>query len=189
MRDKDAKLHLIITNDQTGQVYNLFTEVWRDSTLHHEDQTLYFRHERDNPITLNDPRVQVDIHKTCPETINAVVAWTKEKHETVAGAKQALSEQHAARQTEQSTRKFQNEFLKLHGYVWRKKSFYVEHLRDTVSRWFLLNPEGVAVLGCRDAGGYVQHYGDLNSILTELGFYSDAAVINPGGQHQSAPSA
>ena len=75
-------------------------------------------------------------------------------------------------------RKTQNDFLKMHGYNWRKQSMRLGNGR-LVERWFLFDPDGKAVAGFKDGGGgYTLRFGNVNAILEKLGYYKKEGDVN-----------
>ena len=77
----------------------------------------------------------------------------------------------------EDTRERQNAFLKEKGYRWEKRGVYHSNPGDMVDAWFLLDPNGDAVVGAKDAITVeLATFGSVKSILTELGYYGQAAV-------------
>ena len=77
---------------------------------------------------------------------------------------------------EEDTRERQNEFLRSKGFRWAKRGIYHSGDGDMVDRWFLLNPEGQAVVGYKDGGFDLIPFGSVKDILTGLGYYGQAAI-------------
>ena len=85
------------------------------------------------------------------------------------------SEERKAR--EKVERDNQNAFLREKGYRWEKQNFYVSgDVGDLVTRWFLIDPDGNAVVGAKDGGGFITEFGSVKTILTELGYYGQEAI-------------
>ena len=85
------------------------------------------------------------------------------------------SEERKAR--EKVERDNQNAFLREKGYRWEKQNFYVSgDVGDLVTRWFLIDPDGNAVVGAKDGGGYIAEFGSVKAILTGLGYYGQEAI-------------
>ena len=83
-------------------------------------------------------------------------------------------------------RKKQNAFLKDRGFHWEKRSFYASDPGEMVQRWFLLDPAGDAVVGFKDGGGYIAEFGDVESVLTEIGYYGQAAIDKAAAAEEEA---
>lgn len=79
-----------------------------------------------------------------------------------------------ARMAKLNDRNNQNDFLKSKGYRWEKRSKYFGG--EALEHWHLIDPDGNEVVGTRDAGNYVQEFGDIENILLHLGYYGQAAL-------------
>ena len=104
------------------------------------------------------------------------VSFDAEKHPRLVAAIGGDLDALDTRVWEKRKRDEQNDFLRQHGYRWEKQSFYVSgDIGDTVSRWFLFDAAGKAIVGARPGIGGIETFGNLERLLTELGFYGDAA--------------
>ena len=72
--------------------------------------------------------------------------------------------------------KAENEFLRSKGYRWEKRSLYNSGPGEMQDRWLLLDPDGEIVVGYKDAGFDLLPFGNVKSVLTELGYYGQAAI-------------
>ena len=73
-------------------------------------------------------------------------------------------------------REAENAFLRSKGYKWQKRSIYHSGDGEMVDRWLLFDPDDEIVVGYRDAGFDLIPFGDVKSLLTELGYYGQAAI-------------
>ena len=125
------------------------------------------------------------VEETSPEVLShalriddARVSFDKEGHPRLVAAMDGDLDALDRRVWEKRERDKQNAFLRAKGYRWEKREFYVGgEIGDMVTRWFLINPEEKAVVGSKPGMWGVETFGNLERLLTELGFYGDAAVV------------
>lgn len=108
---------------------------------------------------------------------DARVRFDAEKHPRLVAAMRGDLDALDKRVWEKREREKQNAFLKTKGYRWEKRDFYVGgEIGDFVTRWFLIDSVGKAIVGSKPGMWGVETFGNLERLLTELGFYGDAAA-------------
>ena len=108
-----------------------------------------------------------------PATLKDLVLRVGDNRGHVVEKRESHAER-AARAAEE--RKKQNAFLKERGYRWVKKDYYASGPGELWAGWFLLNPDGIEVIGWQEIGEEpVQTGPPLETILTDLGYYGDEA--------------
>ena len=87
---------------------------------------------------------------------------------------------------EEDTRERQNEFLRSKRYKWQKRSIYHSGDGEMVDRWLLLDPDGKIVVGVKDGGFDLIPFGNVKSILTELGYYGQEAIDKEAAEKKAS---
>ena len=107
---------------------------------------------------------------------DARVRFDAEKHPRLVAAMRGDLDALDRRRWTKRKRDKENAFLRERGYRWEKQHFYVGgEIGDIVSRWFLLDADGEAVVGSRPALGGIADFGNVERLLTTLGYHGEAA--------------
>lgn len=105
------------------------------------------------------------------------VHWDRDKHPRLAAALDGDIDALNKSQWDARERKRENAFLATKGYHWEQRSFYVGgEIADVVTRNFLIDAAGEAVIGCKPAAFGIATFGNLHRLLTELGYYGVDAL-------------
>ena len=131
---------------------------------------MYFAERPDEPIRISEACVVVvnDSDKFAVEQFQAGECASID-----AGRKQFYAKRDEAKKTERDA---ENAFLRSKGFRWEKRSLYNSGPGEMQDRWLLLDPNGNIVVGYKDGGFDLLPFGDVKSILTDLGYYGQDAV-------------
>lgn len=125
------------------------------------DWDAYSTEEQNLALTIDHPRVEL----------------TSESREIIEKWLSGEEYREKDRMARLNDRNNQNAFLKSKGYRWEKKRLYIGgEIGEVVEDWILRDLNGKAVIDFKDGGGWVKAIGDLKRILTQLGYYGQAAI-------------
>ena len=122
-------------------------------------------------FTASDLSTDVD---SLPEALAKIVLRVGDNRGHLVERRETASERKAR---EKAEREDQNAFLKSKGYKWEKRSKYFGgEVGEVIDHWYLIDPDGNEVVGKRDAGNYIEDFGNLKGILRNLGYYGQEAI-------------
>lgn len=131
---------------------------------------MFFAGRESQPIRFDEPAVEIpnDSDKF------AVEQFLAGNCETVrAGVDMFYAKREEKKQSERAA---ENAFLRSKGYKWEKRSLYNSGPGEMQDCWLLFDPDGTIVVGYKDGGFDLIPFGNVRSILTELGYYGQDAI-------------
>ena len=181
--DYDYTLKVQVHNGTTNPSLVVDVDFNRQGLLLLADKPLFVKADLDSAgIPASVAKAFVD--EMSPEVLShalriddARVSFDKASHPRLVAAMEGDLNALDRRVWEKRKRDKENAFLKTKGYRWEKRDFYVGgEIGDFVTRWFLIDSAGNAVVGSKPGMWGVETFGNLKRLLTELGFYGDAAA-------------